>query len=126
MSGDQRFGKSLRLLNNAAFKRVFSRSKRSSDSFFTVRANFADQPEPRLGLAISKRHARLAVQRNRIKRCVREVFRIQRQQLRCADYVVINHPAATNASKQALQESIGKHLQHLGTKKPRPRSSDSA
>ncbi|MEL6869662.1 MAG: ribonuclease P protein component [Pseudomonadota bacterium] len=126
MAGNQRFGKQRRLLNNAAFKRVFARSQRSSDALFTVRANYAQQPQARLGLAISKRHARHAVQRNRIKRCVREVFRQQADSLRHADYVVVNHPPAATASKVALQRSIGNHLARLGAKKSGTPNTDSA
>jgi ribonuclease P protein component len=32
---------------------------------------------PRLGILISRRHAAAAVDRNRIKRCIREAFRLE-------------------------------------------------
>lgn len=46
-------------------------------------------PNPRLGLAISKKIYRLAVDRNRFKRIAREVFRLHRQQLNNRDFVVM-------------------------------------
>ena len=44
---------------------------------------------PRLGLAISKKIIRKAVDRNRVKRMIRESFRLNQQQLGCFDIVVL-------------------------------------
>ena len=41
--------------------------------FFSTRASGA----ARLGILISRRHARRASERNRIKRCIREAFRLE-------------------------------------------------
>lgn len=123
---DQRFPRDVRLLSSIQFNRVFKRSRRSRDALFMVCARYDDQPAPRLGLAISKRHARHAVQRNRIKRCAREVFRQNLPSLARADFVVVNQPAAAKATKQQLQQSLREHLHTLSTKKPRPASQDSA
>ncbi|MEM7611986.1 MAG: ribonuclease P protein component [Pseudomonadota bacterium] len=120
------FPRDARLLNSQQFSRVFKKSRRQRDALFMVCARYDEQPAPRLGLAISKRHARQAVQRNRIKRCAREVFRHEAWQLANADFVVVNQPAAAKASKKALQESLRKQLRALSTKKPRPASKDSA
>lgn len=50
---------------------------------------------PRLGIAVSRRVSRKAVVRNRIKRQIRESFRIRRQALGEIDYVVVaKTPAA--------------------------------
>ena len=42
----------------------------------------------RLGLVIGKRAVRRAVDRNRVKRVLRETFRIRRLELPCVDIVV--------------------------------------
>ena len=42
----------------------------------------------RLGLLVSRRHAALAVERNRIKRCIREAFRLEREGLGALDLLV--------------------------------------
>lgn len=57
---------------------------------------------PRLGLAISKRHAGNAVQRNLIKRIVRESFRLWQQRLPPMDIVVIAQPGARSACRTSL------------------------
>lgn len=43
--------------------------------------------QPRLGLAVSSKLVRKSVERNRIKRCVREFFRLNRPQLQ-GDYLI--------------------------------------
>ena len=66
-----------------------------------------DQPA-RLGLIISKKAAPKAVDRNRIKRLVRESFR-QQQSLKSADYVVMAKPSV----KQLTNQQVFECLQHL-------------
>ena len=42
----------------------------------------------RLGMLVSRRHARRAVERNRIKRCIREAFRLEHEALGALDLLV--------------------------------------
>ena len=84
-----------------------------------MRAHYSKQAQPRLGLAISKRNARLAVQRNRLKRHAREVFRRLSPELAIADYVVVNQPAAANAPSAAIIDSLTRHFRALSVKKAR-------
>lgn len=44
---------------------------------------------PRLGLVVSKKVSKLAVQRNRIKRQIREAFRQSQGQLSNMDFIVV-------------------------------------
>ncbi len=104
-----RFGKNNRLLNAAAFGRVFDRATRSRDALFTVLCRPNDKDAARLGLAISKKHCRRATARNRIKRIVRESFRQQQACLTGLDVVVINQPAATTATNRQLFDSLDGH-----------------
>lgn len=70
------FDKSKRLSEAAEFQAIFDKAefKASSQHFlFLARAN--QWPSARVGLVISKKNVRLATQRNRIKRSVRESFR---------------------------------------------------
>lgn len=97
-----------------------------SDGLFIVRVRFSRQAHARLGLAISKRHARRAVDRNRIKRHAREVFRSLFGSLTAGDYVVLNRPGAATAAGGELRVSLTRLLQQVGEKKPPPRAPDSA
>ena len=115
-----------RLLKSREFQNVFRRSRRASDGLFMVCARFSDQPEPRLGLAISKQQARRAVDRNRIKRHAREAFRSLKAELTAGDYVVVNRASATQASGSALRKSLETHFRSLSRKSARRQGRDSA
>lgn len=65
-----------------------------------------DSSAVRLGLAIARRAARRAHDRNRIKRLARESFRICRDRLRPGDYVVTAHPAAALATNRELRSAF--------------------
>lgn len=81
---------------------------------FTVlyRPNGGDQP--RLGLAIGKKHCRLATARNRLKRVIRESFRQNRKIIGGLDIVVLNQPAAARAGNDVLSDSLERHWQRIG------------
>jgi len=70
------FTKARRLLNAKDYSRVFDGAEiRASHKHLLLLARRNEGPENRLGLVIAKKNVRLAVQRNRIKRVAREVFR---------------------------------------------------
>ena len=55
----------------------------------SVLACASNKPGARLGIVAAKRNVKLAVDRNRLKRFVRESFRLQQQQLSGLDLVVL-------------------------------------
>lgn len=63
----------------------------------------------RLGLAIAKKCARRAVDRNRLKRLVRESFRTQRLSLSGLDLVVMCRRDAVAAENSQLMASLASH-----------------
>ena len=83
---------------------------------FTVlyRPNGSD--EPRLGLAIGKKHCRLASSRNRLKRVIRESFRQNRAAIGGLDVVVLNQPGAGAAGNDVLFDSLDRHWQRIGNR----------
>jgi ribonuclease P protein component len=109
------FRKTDRLRNAAEYKRVFDRSVRSSDNYFTILARPNVIGYPRLGLAITKKRIRLAVGRNRVKRIIRESFR-QTQTLFDADYVVLAGRQCQKADNVQLFQSLTHHWQLLNKK----------
>jgi ribonuclease P protein component len=81
---------------------------------FSVRWRPNGLDHARLGLAISKRVSKRAVERNRIKRAVRESFRRARMQLPAVDLLVIaNEAAAARPGTQLMAE-----LEQLWTRVP--------
>ena len=57
---------------------------------------------------LAKKHIKLAVQRNRIKRIVRESFRLQQAKFDSYDYVVMARPSAIDLTDQQLRCVIDK------------------
>ncbi len=110
-----RLQKRARLLKAGEFKRVFNRPVKSSDKHFTILARHNTFEYPRLGLAISKRNAKLAVTRNRIKRIVRESFR-QAALENNIDVVVMITNAGARSDNRTLSFSLQKHWQTLNSK----------
>lgn len=107
------FPRSRRLLTSASYQRVFEQAAKSSDSRLTVLARANGANPPRLGLAISKRNIRRASDRNRIKRLIRESFRLNQHDLAGLDIIVMARTAATQADHEALFRSLQKHWAHL-------------
>jgi len=122
------FSKQARLLKADEFSRVFKNPLRSSDRYLTILAvsraeileSIVDQSEikpltsSRLGLAISKKNAKRAVDRNRIKRIIRESFRLNRDKLPGLDLVVMAKPIAKNAENSQIFDSLAQHWNKLG------------
>lgn len=122
-SQGNRFTKNNRLLDAAAFGRVFDRATRSRDELFTVLCRRNNESIARLGLAISRKHCRKATSRNRIKRIIRESFRRQQALLAGLDIVVINKPAAANATNSEIGDSLDSHWRRCSrAKAQRPRN----
>ena len=107
------FSKHARLLKPAEFSRVFKNPIRSSDRLLTILAVPNDIKQPRLGLAISKKHAKRAVDRNRIKRLIRESFRLIQHQLPAVDLVVMAKPGTKSVENQQIFQSLQQHWHRL-------------
>ena len=112
---NQRFSKQSRLIKAAEYKQVFDKPVRSSDQYFTVLARPNDLNTARLGLAISKKKAKLAVWRNRLKRITRESFRLAENNYP-ADFIVLAGNHCVTATNQQLFQSLEKHWQRVNKK----------
>jgi len=104
---DPSFGASRRLKSAGEFARVFDQPTRASNRYFTLLARPNGGAASRLGLAIAKKHLRRAVDRNRVKRLVRESFRMHAAELPCVDMVVMARKDTMNASNAALRAALG-------------------
>ena len=81
------------------YKKVFCAGMRHRGKFFLIICNPNENQGPKLGLAISKKYCRLAAQRNKIKRIIRESFRKNKDKLKGFDIVVLNNKS-THAPAQ--------------------------
>ena len=71
----------LRLRRKSDFDAAYARGRRMGDGFFAVTATLNDSGAPRLGLAVAVRVAGGSVERNRIRRVIRESFRLHQHEL---------------------------------------------
>ncbi len=78
-----------RLLNASQFTRVFDQATKSSSEFFTILSRENSIGQPRLGIVVAKRRANRSVDRNIIKRIIRESFRSNKAILPANDFIVI-------------------------------------
>lgn len=84
------FAKAGRLRTPTAYQRVFQRAQfKVSSKTVLILASANELNGPRLGLVIAKKNIRLAVQRNRLKRLIRESFRLRQHTLPALDIVVL-------------------------------------
>ena len=74
----------------------------------------------RLGLAVSKRVSKRAVQRNRLKRLARESFRRWRTRLPCVDVLIIARPSAVAIEGAELLRHLDSLWQRLAALMPAP------
>ncbi len=107
MVGVYQFKRSHRLLKPEQFKPIFQSGKRLKRNGFTfiVKENGLDHP--RLGLTIAKRHVRRAIDRNFLKRRIRESFRLTQNQLGGVDIIVMVNHSVTQHTPNQLWETIG-------------------
>lgn len=118
----QAYPRDRRLLSPPEFSRVFRTGRRLGDRFFTLVYAPGPGPSARLGLAVSRKVSRLAVQRNRIKRLVREAFR-RRPGLPAVDLVVMARPGAAACDNEQLSTSIDALIERTARQCDNSRSS---
>ena len=100
------FKKSKRLLNSGQYKSVLRKGKKLFNPLFLLFILPNNQTQPRLGITVSKKVSKRAVDRNRIKRQVREYFRLNQNLVSNFDVVLIANPAAAKMNNKALQKAL--------------------
>ena len=72
----------------ADFEELLRRGEKRSAAGYTFYLRRRDSGKPRLGMLVSLQHSRAATQRNRLKRCIREAFRMEQEHLGSVDLLV--------------------------------------
>ena len=107
--GTKRFPRRVRLTEAEDYQRVFKGcGYRLNNSWMTVLASPNQHPHPRLGLAISRKVARSAVARNRIKRVIRESFRHWQTRLGPLDIVILGRGGVSARTTRELDTALEK------------------
>lgn len=100
-------------LGKQDFPKVFRNNQRSGDNALLVLARPNHMSSSRLGLAISKKHLPRAVDRNRVKRLIRESFYQQQPFEIPLDVVVMNRSALRHSSNEKIRQSLSRHWQNV-------------
>jgi ribonuclease P protein component len=114
-----KFSRRSRLLNPVQFRLVFKDPIRSDDSYFKVLARNNGKDQHRLGMAVSRKVCARAVDRNRIKRVIRESFRNRvggKAGAGTLDFVVLPKHRAVGENNSMLDNSLINHWQRLISK----------
>jgi ribonuclease P protein component len=82
------FGADRRLAKKADFERLLREGSRRTRSGYTFFVSLRASGPARLGILITRKHAAKASVRNRIKRCIREAFRLEHAALGALDVLV--------------------------------------
>ena len=110
-----RFGAELRLRSKPQFDAIYASGRRLDDRFFALRIKPNGTGRPRLGLAVAVKTAGNAVIRNRLRRLVRESFRLAQHDLPAVDVVVAAKFPAVAAPPASLRASLATLWQRVAS-----------
>ena len=105
-----------RLRRKREFDAVYAHGRRFGNSFFGVAACVNDKGWPRLGLAVAVKTAGNAVERNRIRRMIRESFRLHQHQIPALDLVVSARVRARGTVATQLRAQLESFWQEVRIK----------
>jgi ribonuclease P protein component len=102
-----------RLRTPGDFKRVYAAGRRLGHDFFSVTAQPNELERARLGMAVAVRAMGGAVERNRIRRLIRESFRLHQATVPALDIVIGVRPTARAAAAPELRASLERLWERL-------------
>ncbi len=104
-----------RLTKDKEFDRVFKNGRTFYDEIIGIRALSNERQCNRLGILINNKVSKKAVERNRIRRQIRQIAGGQCKQIKTGyDIVVIVLPRAVGKQYQALEKTVIRGFKKLG------------
>jgi len=111
------YPRQLRLLTGGDFKRVFDGAVfKVSEQPLLILASPNDLDHPRIGFVISKKNIRRAVKRNRVRRIIRESFRLNQHNLPNIDMVILARKDLDKLDNVALFQLMNRNWSRLRKK----------
>ncbi len=101
------------MLTPSCFSNVFEKAIPAVSPQLTLLARHNSLENPRLGITIAKKKVKKAVQRNRIKRCVRESFRLVAHNLPNVDIIVVAKQGVDSLDNKAIHQLLEKQWQKI-------------
>lgn len=110
-----RFGAELRLRSKLQFDSVYAGGRRVDDRYFALRIKANTLSHARIGLAVAVKTAGSGVARNRLRRLVRESFRLAQHDLPSVDIVVAAKFPSREAPAATLRDSLATLWKRVGS-----------
>lgn len=109
--------KKQKLLNKKEFSWVFDKATyKASNRHCLILARESQIEQSRVGLVIAKKHIKHAVQRNRVKRLIRESFRYNQHQLLKIDAIVLSRNGMADLDNAAIYKMLEQLWQKIQNK----------
>jgi ribonuclease P protein component len=106
-----------KLLNKKEFSWVFEKATyKASHRYCLILARESQTGQSRVGLVIAKKHIKLAVDRNRVKRLIRESFRHNQHQLIKIDAIVLSRNGLADIGNPAIYEMLNQLWKKIQSK----------
>ena len=121
-----KYPREVRLLTGGDFQHVFDNATlKVPDQHLLILARPSSLDHPRIGFVISKKNVRLAVQRNRVRRIIRESFRLKQHDLPNVDIVILARKGLGDISNEDVHSLIRRSWSRLIKKaKSKPTSNN--
>ena len=108
------FRRTARLRGASQFTGSFRNRLRSKHFLLLSRPGGTESGSARLGIIIGRRQVPGSVERSRLRRIVREAFRVYRDQLGSIDLVVRYRPEPGRQANAVLRQELDKLLERAG------------
>lgn len=109
----QGFSKASRLLGPSQYSSVFKKADFKISASTILMLVSKSVQAPRLGIVVAKKNVKSAVQRNRLKRIIRESFRLRQEEFGTIDIVVLARQGLDKMNNQEVLIQINKLFDEL-------------
>ena len=104
--GDKRMGYLKKLVSNKEFRKVFNNGKSVANRFFVIYCMPKKQEVTRVGFSVGKKVGN-AVSRNRTKRILREICRLNKHRIKNGyDCIIIARPRSAGEGFHSMETSL--------------------
>jgi len=103
-----------KLTKNKEFEKIYKNGKSSFNKLLGIKTIKSDNKKARFGIIVSTKISKKAVERNKIKRQIREILRKELRKIKeNIECVIITRPEILNKKYREIEQSIQNNLRRL-------------